>query len=379
MATITSIAATQMNMEHNTRTFVNRQQRARQPDFSGLTTFTSARQVACQIFILRFVALGLAGLFLIGGATAQNPAATASNEQKAKCGNQIRSTYLLGPDDQLEISGPELTDLTNKPVRIDGEGNIAVPLAGSVHVAGLTVQQTEQQLDKALSKYIRNPQVAVNVAEVRSAPVSVLGAVNSPGVHQVQGHKTVLEMLSLAGGIRQDAGYSIRITRELEWGCIPLPSAQLDASGKYSVAEVNLRKIMEAKTPEENIQIFPHDVISVPKAEMVYVIGEVHRSGGFVLGEHQSISVLQALSLAEGLNTGADPRHAKILRLKSDADQREELKVDVKDALNGKKPDFPLQGEDILFIPGSTGKKAALRGLEAAIQTGTGLAVWRIP
>ena len=136
---------------------------------------------------------------------------------------------------------------------------------------------------------------------------------------------------------------------------------------------------MEAKTPEENIQIFPHDVISVPKAEMVYVIGEVHRSGGFVLGEHQSMSVLQALSLAEGLNTGADARHAKILRLQADADQRVEMPVDIKDALNGKKPDVPLQGEDILFIPGSTGKKAAMRALETAIQTGTGVAIWRIP
>ena len=316
---------------------------------------------------------------MIAGAGAQTPAATASSEPKAKCDNQIRSTYLLGPDDQLEISGPELTDLSNKPVRIDGEGDVQVPLAGSVHVAGLTVPQTEQKLDEVLSKYIRHPQVVVNVAEVRSQPVSVLGAVNSPGVHQVQGHKTVLEMLAMAGGIRQDAGYSIRITRQVEWGCLPLPGAQLDATGKYSVAEVNLQKIMNAKTPEDNIQIFPHDVISVPKAEMVYVIGEVHRSGGFVLGEHQSISVLQALSLAEGLNTGADPRHAKILRLKQDADQREELKVDVKDALNGKQPDFPMQGEDILFIPGSTGKKAALRGLEAAIQTGTGLAIWRVP
>ncbi len=279
----------------------------------------------------------------------------------------------------MDISGPELTDVSNKPVRIDGEGDIEVPLAGRVHVAVLTVQQTERDLDKVLTKYIRNPQVVVNVAEVRSQPVSVLGAVNSPGVHQVQGHKTVLEMLASAGGVRQDAGYSIRITREVEWGCIPLPGAQPDASGKFSVAEVNLRKIMDAKTPEENIQIFPHDVISVPKAEMVYVIGEVHRSGGFVLGEHKSISVLQALSLAEGLNSGADPRHAKILRLKADADQREELKVDVKDALNGKKPDFPMQGEDILFIPGSTGKKAALRSLEAAIQTGTSLAIWRVP
>lgn len=368
-----------MNSEHKKRILINRQHRGQQQGFYGLAAPKLTQLAACLLFISRLLALGMAGIFLIAGACAQNPAASVSGEQKAKCDNQIRSTYLLGPDDQLEISGPELTDMPTKPVRIDGEGDIAVPLAGSVHVAGMTVQQTEQELNKALSKYIRHPQVVVNVAEVRSQPVSVLGAVNSPGVHQVQGHKTVLEMLALAGGIRQDAGYSIRITRQLEWGCISLPGAQIDASGKFSVAEVNLRKIMDAKTPEENIQIFPHDVISVPKAEMVYVIGEVHRSGGFVLGEHKSISVLQALSLAEGLNTGADPRHAKILRLKPEADQRVEVAVDVKDALSGKKPDMPLQGEDILFIPGSTGKKAALRGLEAAIQTGTGLAIWRVP
>lgn len=298
---------------------------------------------------------------------------------KAKCGSQIHSTYLLGPDDQLRISAPELTELADKPVRVDGDGDIDVPLAGRVHVAGMTVRQSQQELDKVLSTYIQRPQVIVDVAEVRSQPVSILGAVNAPGVHQVQGHKTLLEMLALAGGVRPDAGFSIRITRELEWGCIPLPNAHLDPSGNFSVAEVDLKEIMDAKTPEKNIQIFPHDVISVPKAEMVYVIGEVRRSGGFVLGEHQSMSVLQALSLAEGLNTGADPRHAKILRLKPGADQREEIRVDVKAALNGKKSDVPLQGEDILFIPGSTGKKAALRALEAAIQTGTGVAIWRMP
>lgn len=322
----------------------------------------------------------LASLLLVANVAAQTPSLPQSDDLKAKCGgDQVHSTYLLGPDDQLDISGPELTDLANKPVRIDGEGNIQVPLAGSVHVAGLTVQQTQEQLDKVLRTYIRHPQVVVTVVEVRSQPVSVLGAVNTPGVHQVQGRKTLLEMLSLAGGMRPDAGYSIRITRELEWGCLPLPSAQLDTSGRYSVAKVNVKKIMEAKDPEENIQIFPHDVISVPKAEMVYVIGEVRRSGGFVLGEHQSISVLQALSLAEGLSGTADTGHAKILRLKKDADEREELPVDVKSVLKGKKPDVPLQGNDILFIPGSTGKKAALRALEATIQAGTGMAIWRTP
>ena len=169
---------------------------------------------------------------------------------------------------QLQISDPELTELANKPVRVDGDGSIDVPLAGRVHVGGLTAQQGQQELNKALSTYIRRPQVIMEVSEVHSQPVSVLGAVNTPGVHQVQGHKTLLETLALAGGIRQDAGYSVRITRELAWGCIPLPGAHLDPTGQFTIAELNLKKIMDAKTPEENIQILPHDVISVPKAEM---------------------------------------------------------------------------------------------------------------
>jgi polysaccharide export outer membrane protein len=325
------------------------------------------------------LAAGLTIFFLTAGAPAQVPSVPASAHASPKCDDKVRSTYLLGPDDQLEISGPELTEFGNKPARIDSDGDIQAPLVGRIHVAGLTVQQVEQQLNQALKKYIREPQVVVNVAEVRSQPVSILGAVNTPGVHQIQGHKTLLEMLASAGGIRQDAGYSVRITRQLEWGCIPLPGATLDPTGQFSVAELNLKKIMEAKDPAENIQILPHDVISVPKAEMVYVIGDVRRSGGFVLGEHQSISVLQALSLAEGLNGTADTRHAKILRLKRDADQREELPVDVKSLLSGKKQDVSLQADDILFIPGSTGKKAALRAAEAVIQAGTGMAIWRTP
>jgi polysaccharide biosynthesis/export protein len=362
-----------------------RPRRAKQRTESVCTSLAILRANSCirrSMMTTRAAPISLAVLFLfsIAGAAQEN-VPRQFDRAKPMCDSQVRSTYLLGPDDQLEISEPELAELAvaNKPTRIDGDGNIQVPLVGRVHVSGLTVQQVEQELDQVLSKYIRHPRVAVNVTEVRSQPVSILGAVNTPGVHQVQGHKTLLEMLALAGGIRSDAGYSIRITRHLEWGCIPLPKAELDASGQFSVAEVNLKKIMEAENPEENIQILPHDIVSVPKAEMVYVIGEVKRSGGFVLGEHQSMSVLQALSLAEGLNGTADTRHARILRLKPNADQREEMSVDVKDVLRGKKSDIPLRGNDILFIPGSTGKKAALRTIEAAIQTGTGFAIWRTP
>ena len=112
---------------------------------------------------------------------------------------------------------------------------------------------------------------------------------------------------------------------------------------------------------------------------MVYVIGDVKRSGGFVLGEHQSMSVLQALSQAEGINTTADSRHARILRMKDNTHQPEETYVDVKGVLSGKKSDIALQGNDVLFIPASTGKKAAARSIEAVIQAGTGYAIWRAP
>ncbi|HKW89268.1 MAG TPA: polysaccharide biosynthesis/export family protein [Candidatus Acidoferrales bacterium] len=329
--------------------------------------------------IARLLLIIPAILIISSPVVGQASSAPASDHQSSNCNGQIRSTYLLGPDDELEISGPELTEFGSKPVRIDSEGDVQAPLVGRTHIAGLTVEQATDALNKALSKYIREPQAAVNLTEVRSQPVSILGAVNTPGVYQVRGHKTLLDMLAMAGGIRPDAGYSVRITRELKWGCISLPGATLDSSGQFSVAELDLKNIMDAKDPAENIQILPHDVITVPKADMVYVIGDVKRSGGFVLGEHQSISVLQALALAEGLNGAADAKHAKVLRLNSGSEQREEVPVNVKALLKGKFQDVSLQAGDILFIPGSTGKKAALRAIEAAVQTGTGLAIWRVP
>jgi polysaccharide export outer membrane protein len=325
---------------------------------------------------LRGLSIGLGVLFLAINGAGQ-PVTAAIEPQKANCASQVRSTYLLGPEDELQISGPELEELANKTARVDGEGDIQVPLVGRVHVAGLTVQQAEQELNKRLSTYIRHPQVALDVKDMRSQPASILGAVNSPGVHQVSGHKTLLEMISMAGGIRPDAGYSIRITRQVEWGCIPLPGATLDASGRFNVAQVKLQDIMEAKAPEENIQILPHDVISIPKAELVYVTGDVKKSGGFVLGERQTMSVLQAISLAEGLGQAPDTKHSKILRLNPGADQRTEIPVDLQSILQGKTGDVPLQGNDILFVPDNKGRKAALRILEAAIQTGTGIAIYR--
>ncbi len=318
-----------------------------------------------------YCVLGLALLLSVVSAAGQAAA-------QSGCADSNPSTYVLGPADLITITGLDIEEMANKPVRVDENGDISLPLVGRLHVAGLTLRQCELELNQHLSTYIRQPQVAVSVTEQRSQPVSVIGAVNTPGIHEVEGRKTLLEMLSLAGGARQDAGYSVRITRQREWGCIPLPNSTVDPSGRFSVAEVSLKKIMDANDPEENILIMPHDVISVPRAAMVYVIGDVKKSGGFALGEHETVTVLQALSLAEGLGSTAAPQRAKILRASPGVAQRVEIAVDVRRILDGKSKDVPLQGDDILFVPNSLAKNVAVRSLEAIVQVGSGIAIWRI-
>jgi polysaccharide export outer membrane protein len=133
---------------------------------------------------------------------------------------------------------------------------------------------------------------------------------------------------------------------------------------------------MEAKNPGQNIVVLSNDVITVPKADMVYVVGAVHRSGGFPLLEKEQISVLQAVSLAEGLDKVASGKTARILRQSSPGAERTEVMVNVEKILAGRAQDVALQANDILFIPNSLAKSTGVRVLEAALQAGTGVAVF---
>ena len=314
-------------------------------------------------------AAALLSLALAG--RAQAPPATAESE------GQLRSTYVLGPDDQVVVRALDVEEIGEKPVRVDMSGHIRLPLAGRIQASGLTVQQLEDAIAERLKEFVKEPEVSVSIAEFRSQPVSVLGSVKNPGVHQLEGRKTLVEIVSLAGGLADDAGYSVKITRRLEWGAIPLPTAHNDATGKYSVAEVRLKEILEASKPEQNIVIKPNDVITVPRAEMVYVIGQVQRAGSYVLRERETLSVLQALSLAGGLAGTASPKSARILRPTGAGTNREEIAVDLKQIMIGKAKDVPLRAEDILFVPENAPKKAIARAAEAALQIGTGLAIYR--
>jgi polysaccharide biosynthesis/export protein len=288
-----------------------------------------------------------------------------------------RSTYVLGPDDQITVRVIDIDEIGNNPIRIDPEGYIRLPYVGRTQAAGLTVEGLQAELAARLKTYIREPDVTVALAEFRSQPVSVLGAVKNPGILQLQGRKTLAEMLALAGGLDIAAGPKVKITRSLDWGRIPLRTAWEDPTGKFTIAQVSVKSILEASNPEENILILPHDVISVPRAEMVYVTGEVTRAGGFVLDERESITILEAIALAGGVGHYASPQHTRILRRAAPGADRAEIAVDLRKILDGRAEDIELRADDILFVPNSTPKRAAVRALEAAIQAGTGVAIWR--
>ena len=321
----------------------------------------------------------------VPGQDAPTAAAAAAAEQPKQVGQYKQEAhdtvtpadYMLGPDDRIEIFSPDLGEVSGKPLSIGMSGFIDLPLAGRIHATGLTVQDLQDEIVKRLREYVREPSVVVTVMEFHSQPVSVLGSVGQPGIHQLEGRKTLVEMLSEAGGIRPDAGYTVEVTRSLEWGRIPLLNAKDDSTGRFSVAEVRLDAIMSGRSPQENILVRPHDIISVPRAHLVYVIGEVSKAGGFVLEQRESISVLQALALAGGLGSYSSPRKAKILRGGSDPAKRIEIPVDLKKIIAGQEEDLAMKPEDILFVPTSVPKKAGVRAAEAALQTATGVVIWR--
>jgi polysaccharide biosynthesis/export protein len=287
------------------------------------------------------------------------------------------ASYVLGPEDQIIIRAFRAEELSDKPVQITGDGYISLPMLGRVKAAGLSVGGLEAELAEKLKNYVRDPQVTVFVAEYHSEPVSVVGSVGTPGVVQLRGRKNLVEVIALAGGLKADAGNSIIITREISVGRVPVAGAKDDPSGRFSMATVNLRGVMEGRNPQDNVRVEPNDVITIPKAQLLYVVGEVARPGGYALNEKDTVTVLQAVALAGGLTNRASAKKAKILHQEGPGQaNRVELATNVKKILDGTAPDVELRADDILFVPNSLPKSAGAAALQSAIGM-AGAAVFR--
>jgi len=285
--------------------------------------------------------------------------------------------YVLGPGDQFLLEIADLEELNGKTHRIDNDGTVTLPLVGRIRAAGLTLPQFESDLDKKLLNQLREPHITVTVTETLSQPVTVLGQVNTPGVHQIRGSHALAEVLSLAGGLKPDAGYRVTVTRKAEYGTLPLHNIRVDAANRVSTGEVIVSDIIEALNPADNIQILPYDVITVPRSRIVYVMGEVRKPGGFTLDQRNSVPILQVLAMAEGLTPAAAKKKTIIMRQEPGSDRRSEIPLDLGKVMNGKDANIMLQADDILFVPNSVARTIRIRAIEAAVGTGTGILIWR--
>lgn len=303
--------------------------------------------------------------------------------------------YRIGFDDVLEIGVFEAPEL-NHEVRVSSSGEISLPLLESVHVAGLTPRELELVLEELLRRtYMKDPHVSVFVKDTQSHPVSVLGAVRTPGVFQVRGSKTLLEILSLAGGLADDAGETVIIMRggglQNDAGSGSEASSLTDTTGEKSatassasknapppedIVQVNLKGLLDSSDAHQNPIVNPGDIVKVLPAGIVYVVGEVQKPGGFTMKSNERMSVLQVIALSGGLTRTASKGSARIIRTDKQSGEREQMPIDLGKILAGKVPDPVLEAKDIVFVPNSASKTAFSRGSEAAVQTLAGLLIF---
>jgi len=297
-----------------------------------------------------------------------------------------QAEYRIGTHDLLEINVFEAPDL-NRSLRVSAGGEISMPLLGAIQSTGLTARELEGVIEIKLRQYMKDPHVGVFVTTVESHPVSVVGAVKKPGVFQVRGTKTVLEMLSMAEGLSDDAGDQVLVMRGagLQFGSDSTrdPSNSNSDSAEPAnptgndTVKINLKDLLESGDQRYNVPVYPGDIVKVTRGGIVYVIGEVKKPGGFVLKSDQNMSVLKAIALAEGLTSTSAKSRTKIIRTDEHSGKRVEFPIDLGKVLAGKAPDTPLKPADIVFVPNSSGKTVLYKGTEAAVATASGLAIWR--
>jgi len=290
--------------------------------------------------------------------------------------------YRIGINDLLEISVFDAPEL-NRAVRVAANGEVSMPLIGTVPSGGLTARELEEVLETRLRQYMKDPHVAVFVSAIESHPVSVLGAVRKPGVFQVRGPKSILEVLSMAEGLADDAGNTVLVTRGA-YARQPAGGAQAhETTGGASASEgeqtvrVDLKDLLQSEDPRLNITVYPGDIVKVIRAGVVYVVGEVKKPGGFVLKNNERMSVLKAIALAEGLTPTSAKGSARIIRGDLSNGERQEVPINLGKILAGKAPDPTLGAADIVFVPNNAGKHALYKGSEAAISALTSLLIFR--
>ena len=281
--------------------------------------------------------------------------------------------YRIGPNDVLDIqieSWPEMT----RSFRVTAAGTFLMPYLGRI----VAVQKTPEELaqfiaDGLRGDYLRDPKVTVTVKEYNSRSFYIQGSVRSPGVYQIEGRPSLLELLTLAGGLADNHGSRAYIIRRIKYSAedpashetvSPKPSDQGAASSgeqkdeqtgerpRFEMSSANISGLLKGRF-EQDIFIEPGDIINIPATDVFFVSGEVKAPGSFPLKEGTTLQ--QAVTLAQGTVFKSAESKTIIFRENSDG-KREAIKVDLSAVMSGKKPDVPIMANDIIMVPSSRAK-----------------------
>jgi len=271
--------------------------------------------------------------------------------------------YKIGPEDLIEISVFEDEKL-NRTVRVSSEGNVSLPLLGPVMVKGLTSNQLEKEIrDLLMEKYFQDPHVSVFIKEFHSQQVSVIGAVDKPGVYSFMGHKTVLDALAMAGGL---TGKGDDAAGQLLFLIRPLDREEEQTNKEKEPNDnknprtflIDLEDLLVKGDLTLNLPLQHGDIINVPVSGKIFVGGEVRSPGGFQL-RGKKVTVTQAVAMAGGLNPKAAGAETRIFRYSEKSSGKEVLTADVYAIQKGNKEDIYLKENDIVIVPKS-GTKTVL-------------------
>ena len=249
--------------------------------------------------------------------------------------------YVIGPADLLEVKVFEVEEL-NTEARVSSRGYITLPLLGNVKVSGLSARKAEEKIEELLGKeYVHDPNVTIFIKEHRSQIVSIMGTVQKPGNYEVLGRRNLLDALAMSEGLKDTAGRTVYVSREKDGG------------GKETLA-IDLDELLLKGNTDLNIPIKSGDVVYVPEAGTVYVDGAVKKPGGLPLKE--KISVSQAVAMAGGLTSFANPGDIKLVRYEGDG-KRKLITLDLNKIKEGEIDDPIVEDRDIIVVPPSTAKR----------------------
>jgi polysaccharide export outer membrane protein len=264
-------------------------------------------------------------------------------------------SLLIGPGDTLDVRVFDTPEMQQE-VRVTDKGTVPLPFIGELQVAGKTPAVAAKSIETALvEKHIMlHPQVAVGIKSFGTQNVSVLGEVHNAGEFQITTPQPILKVLSIAGGLTPLADRTITIQRHHD------PSQQL----RYYVSN-NAEQALAASA---NVLVYPGDTVVVPKAEVVYVLGDVGRPGGYPMTTNDSkLTVMQAIALAGWANNTSKTSRIRLIRRTPQGQNA--IPIQLAEIQKGKQPDLTLQPNDVLYIPFSWMKNVAMSASSIAAST----------